>query len=238
MYHPDNTELKPIIVAIDGFSSSGKSTMARSLARRLGFRYIDSGAMYRAVALYALRHGMVGVNTPVNTEAVTAALPLISINFEVQPDGTQHTVLNGRDVEDLIRGLEVSEVVSSIAAIPAVRHNLVAKQQAFGSIGNIVMDGRDIGTTVFPDADLKVFVNAPAETRARRRYAELEARGDQVSYEEILENVRQRDHIDTTRAESPLRKATDAIELDNSDMTIEQQNAWLDQAVARARSKK
>lgn len=218
---------KKIIIAIDGFSSSGKSTMAKELARRIGYRYIDSGAMYRAVTLYALEHGMILDDGSVDTTALTAALDDISIDFLPCADG-QHTLLNGRDVEKEIRSLRVSSSVSPVAVIPAVRHALVAQQQAFGKERGIVMDGRDIGTTVFPDAELKIYVNAPAETRARRRWLELQQKGDtDTTYEQVLENVVSRDHIDMTREESPLRRADDAVDLDNSDMSIEQQNAWL-----------
>ena len=225
-----------ITIAIDGFSSSGKSTMARRLAAKIGYRYIDSGAMYRAVTLYALRHGWASPQG-VDTEALVAALPGIEIDFAPQPDGTQHTLLNGEDVEQPIRGIEVSESVSPVAAVPQVRHALVAMQQRLGTGGGIVMDGRDIGTVVFPDAELKIFVNASAETRARRRFKELVEGGSQVSYEDVLANVVHRDHIDTTRAESPLRRADDAIALDNSAMNLEEQDAWLldkfNKAVAR-----
>lgn len=222
----NNTD-KKIIIAIDGFSSSGKSTMAKELAGRIGYRYIDSGAMYRAVTLYALEHGMILADGSVDTAALTAALDDIHIDFLPWADG-QHTLLNGRDVEKEIRSLRVSSSVSPVAVIPAVRHALVAQQQAFGNERGIVMDGRDIGTTVFPDAELKIYVNAPAETRARRRWLELQAKGDTTStYEDVLENVVSRDHIDMTREESPLRRADDAIDLDNSDMSIEEQNEWL-----------
>lgn len=218
---------KQIIIAIDGFSSSGKSTMAKELAGRIGYRYIDSGAMYRAVTLYALEHGMILADGSVDTAALTAALDDIHIDFLPCADG-QHTLLNGRDVEKEIRSLRVSSSVSPVAVIPAVRHALVAQQQAFGNERGIVMDGRDIGTTVFPDAELKIYVNAPAETRARRRWLELQAKGDTTStYEDVLENVVSRDRIDMTREESPLRRAEDAIDLDNSDMSIEEQNEWL-----------
>lgn len=201
--------------------------MAKELAGRIGYRYIDSGAMYRAVTLYALEHGMILDDGSVDTAALTAALEDIHIDFLPCADG-QHTLLNGRDVEKEIRSLRVSSSVSPVAVIPAVRHALVAQQQAFGNERGIVMDGRDIGTTVFPDAELKIYVNAPAETRARRRWLELQAKGDTTStYEDILENVVSRDHIDMTREESPLRRADDAIDLDNSDMSIEEQNEWL-----------
>ncbi len=215
-----------IIIAIDGYSSSGKSTMARRLAKRIGYRYIDSGAMYRAVTLYALDHGYFDGDTP-REEAIIASLPLIAIDFALMPDGTQHTTLNGKDVEAEIRSLRVSGAVSPVSAIAEVRRALVAMQQAFGKSKGIVMDGRDIGTTVFPDAELKIFVDASAETRAQRRLGEMLEKGSSVTFEEVLANVVKRDHIDTTRKESPLRKADDAIVLDNSHMTIEQQDAWL-----------
>ncbi len=216
-----------IIVAIDGFSSSGKSTMARRLASKIGYRYIDSGAMYRAVTLYGLDTGLINADNLIDTEALVAALPSIVIDFAPQPDGSQHTLLNGRDVEEEIRRLRVSNAVSPVAAIPQVRHALVAMQQSLGRERGIVMDGRDIGTTVFPDAELKIFVDASAQTRARRRFKEMIEKGAQVSYEDILANVVHRDHIDRTREESPLRRADDAIAIDNSEMTIEEQDEWL-----------
>ena len=221
-----NTD-KKIIIAVDGFSSSGKSTMARRLAAAVGYRYIDSGAMYRAVTLYALDNGMIDPEGRPDTAAIIAALPEIHIDFAVQPGDSQHTMLNGTDVETEIRRLRVSNAVSPVAAIPAVRHALVAMQKQMGESRGIVMDGRDIGTVVFPDAELKIFVDASAETRARRRFKELVEGGSQVSYEDVLANVVHRDHIDTTRAESPLRRADDAIALDNSDMTLDEQDAWL-----------
>ncbi len=222
-----DTDNKLIIIAIDGFSSSGKSTMAKALARRIGYRYVDTGAMYRAVTLYAMEHGMIQPDGTVDSGRLEAALPDIDITFALQPDGTQHTMLNGRDVERRIRSMEVSALVSHVSAIPAVRHDLVAKQQAFGSERGVVMDGRDIGTTVFPDAELKIFLNASAETRARRRFLELRQKGENPVYEEVLANVESRDHIDRTRKESPLRRADDAIDLDNSSMTPDEQNQWL-----------
>lgn len=227
------SDTQKIIIAIDGYSSSGKSTMAKALAKRLGYRYIDSGAMYRAVALYALENDII-TGSGLNTVLLIEHLGEIHIDFALQTDGTQHTTLNGRDVEKEIRTLEVSNVVSQVSAIPEVRRVLVEKQQAFGCDKGIVMDGRDIGTTVFPDAELKIFVNAPATTRAMRRWKELQEKGDSATYDEVLANVEQRDYIDTTRAESPLRRAEDAIDLDNSDMTIEQQNDRLDTLVASA----
>lgn len=216
----------PIIIAIDGYSSSGKSTMARRLASAVGYRYIDSGAMYRAVTLYALDHGMIDAEGNPGA-AIVAALPDIHVDFAPQPDGTQHTLLNGADVEAEIRRLRVSNAVSPVAAIAEVRKALVAMQKEMGRERGIVMDGRDIGTVVFPDAELKIFVNASAETRAQRRFRELMDKGSAVSYEEVLANVVHRDHIDTTREESPLRRADDAVALDNSDMTPEQQDRWL-----------
>lgn len=216
-----------IIIAIDGFSSSGKSSMARQLARNIGYRYIDSGAMYRAATLYAMRHGMIDAAGNPDTAAIVKALPTIKIDFEVTPEG-QATTLNGVNVERDIRSLEVSNNVSPVAAIPEVRHALVAMQQAFGTEKGIVMDGRDIGTTVFPKAEMKIYVNASPETRARRRFIEMRQNGvTDATYEQVLANVVERDRIDTTRDESPLRKADDAIELDNSVMTIDEQNHWL-----------
>lgn len=218
--------LPSIIIAIDGYSSSGKSSMAKVLARRIGYRYIDSGAMYRAVTLYAMRNGMILADGKVDEPALIAALPQINIDFNVE-NYNQRTLLNGEDVEDEIRQLGVSSNVSPVAAIPAVRHALVAMQQKMGESKEIVMDGRDIGTTVFPDAEMKVFVNASAETRARRRFIELTEKGVETTYEAVLENVAGRDYIDENRAESPLRRADDAVDLDNSSMTIEEQNEWL-----------
>lgn len=221
--------MKKITIAIDGYSSSGKSTMARDLARRIGYTYIDSGAMYRAVTLYAMRHGMIDPQGKVDTAALTAALPDIHISFAPASttDGVQHTQLNGEDVERDIRGMEVSEHVSPVAVIPEVRERLVKLQQDFGRTGGIVMDGRDIGTTVFPSAEMKIFVTASPQTRAQRRFLELTDKGHAITFEEVLANVVSRDHIDETRAESPLRRADDAIELDNSTMTIDEQNKWL-----------
>lgn len=217
---------KKITIAIDGYSSSGKSTMAKQLAREIGYRYIDSGAMYRAVTLAAMRNGLVDKDKEPETARVIALLPSLTIDFEVLADG-QITLLNGENVEKEIRSLEVSSCVSPIAAIPEVRHALVKMQRDMGKAKGIVMDGRDIGTVVFPDAEMKVFCDASAEKRAARRFEELTAKGAVTSYEEVLENIRYRDHIDETRDESPLRCAPDAVRLDNSDMTIEEQNKWL-----------
>ena len=219
---------KKIIVAIDGYSSSGKSTMARELAARVGYVYVDSGAMYRAVTLYAIRNGMVTPDKKIRTALLTAALPDIHISFRpAGDDGVQHTMLNGEDVEKLIRDMEVSNLVSPVAVIPDVRERLTALQQEFGINKGIVMDGRDIGTTVFPDAELKVFVCASPEERARRRLKEMTEKGDDVTFEEVFANVVERDRIDTTREVSPLRKADDAIELDNGAMSPSEQMEWL-----------
>ena len=217
---------KKIIIAIDGYSSSGKSTMAKRLAREIGYRYIDSGAMYRAVALYALRHDMISEDGKVDVTALSAALPSLKIDFAPGRNG-QVTMLNGEDVELEIRSMTVSNAVSPVAAVPEVRHALTALQQQFGQEKGIVMDGRDIGTTVFPHAEMKVFVTASPETRAHRRFEELKAKKMDTPYEEVLANVMERDRIDETRAESPLRKADDAKVLDNSTMSPEEQDRWL-----------
>ena len=220
--------IKKIIVALDGYSSSGKSTMARELARRVGYVYVDSGAMYRAVTLYAIRHDMVNPDSTIKTTELVKALPEISVSFApAGADGVQHTLLNGEDVESLIRDMKVSSLVSPVAVIPEVRERLTAMQQAFGKERGIVMDGRDIGTTVFPDAELKVYVCTDAEERARRRFKELREKGSVVTFDEVLANVKERDRIDSTREVSPLRKADDAIELDNGQMTPEEQMEWL-----------
>lgn len=219
--------MKKIIIAIDGFSSCGKSTMAKDLAREIGYIYIDSGAMYRAVTLYSIEHGLID-NGRIDTEKLRQQIDDIHISFRrEEKSGKLVTYLNGVDVEDKIRSMEVSASVSPIAALDFVRHAMVAQQQAMGKEKGIVMDGRDIGTTVFPDAELKVFVTASPEIRAQRRYDELKAKGAEVSFDEILENVKQRDYIDQHREVSPLSKAEDALVLDNSLMTIAQQKAWL-----------
>lgn len=222
-----NKNLRPITIAIDGFSSSGKSTMAKKLAKTIGYAYIDSGAMYRAVTLYAIRNGMFN-GFDLDTGRLTAALPEITISFRVGDSGKTETWMNGECVEPLIRRMEVSSRVSIVAAVTAVRRAMVAQQQKFGEDKRIVMDGRDIGTVVFPNAEMKVYVNASPETRAQRRFDELKAKGDtETTYEQVLENVKQRDLIDTTRADSPLCKAHDAVSLDNSNMTIQEQDTWL-----------
>lgn len=218
-----------IIIAIDGFSSSGKSTMARQLAEKIGYAYIDSGAMYRAVTLYAIKTGIADTKSgKIDTDALINDLPIINISFKVDPTTkTSRTILNGEDVETSIRGMEVSGLVSPVAAIPEVRHHLVAQQQAMGKSKGIVMDGRDIGTTVFPDAEMKIFVNASPEVRAIRRLKELQAKGTDAKYDEVYANICERDHIDRTRKESPLRKADDAILLDNDNLSREEQMQWL-----------
>lgn len=225
-----------ITIAIDGYSSSGKSTMAKRFAAEIGYRYIDSGAMYRAVTLFAMQHNMISQSGTPDKDKIIAALPDIKINFQIQ-DGTQSTILNGVNVEKEIRQMAVSNNVSPVAAIPEVRHCLVAMQQAFGKEKGIVMDGRDIGTTVFPNAELKIFVKASAETRAQRRFKELIEKGSRASYAEVLANVVHRDHLDETREESPLRQAEDAILLDNSNMSLEEQNAWMLERYKEACSK-
>ena len=219
--------MKKITIAIDGFSSCGKSTMAKDLAREIGYIYIDSGAMYRAVTLYCIEKGLFN-DKKIDTEKLREEIANIHISFALDPaTGRPRTQLNGMDVEDRIRTMEVSSCVSIIAAIDFVRTALVAQQQKMGKSKGIVMDGRDIGTTVFPDAELKIFVTASAEIRAERRYKELQEKGEKADFEEILANVKERDHIDQTRAVSPLRRAEDAILLDNSQLTIAEQKAWL-----------
>ena len=218
--------MKKITIAIDGHSSCGKSTMAKDLAREIGYIYIDSGAMYRAVTYYCLQHDLFTEDN-VKLDELQAAMPDIKITFRLNDEGRPETYLNGECIEKEIRGMAVSSRVSLIATIGFVREAMVALQQEMGKEKGIVMDGRDIGTTVFPDAELKVFVTASAEVRAQRRYDELRAKGEEASYESILENVKERDRIDSGRAISPLRKADDAILLDNSTMTIPEQKAWL-----------
>lgn len=220
--------MKRIIIAIDGFSSCGKSTMAKDLAKEIGYIYIDSGAMYRAVTLYCIENGIFDSNNNIQEEKLKERIADINITFKLNKD-TQRpdTYLNGILVEDKIRTMEVSSRVSPVAALGFVREALVKLQQSMGKEKGIVMDGRDIGTAVFPDAELKIFVTASAEIRAQRRYDELKAKGMEASYEEILHNVEERDKIDQTRKVSPLRKADDAILLDNSNMTIAEQKEWL-----------
>lgn len=216
---------KKITVAVDGYSSSGKSTMARRLAAAVGYRYIDSGAMYRAVTLKAMRAGLIAPDGTVDEPGLLTLLPSTKIDFAVGDDGRQATLLDGENVEKEIRSMAVSSNVSAVSAIPEVRHALTAMQRDLGRSKGIVMDGRDIGTTVFPDAELKVFVDASPVTRARRRLLELQGKGDNsVSYEEVLANITARDHLDRTRKESPLRCASDAVRFDNSGMTLAEQD--------------
>lgn len=219
--------MKKIVIAIDGYSSCGKSTMAKDLARQIGYTYVDTGAMYRAVTLYSLRNKFF-IDGKIDEAQLQAAINDIHITLKFNSTtGKADTWLNGKNVEQEIRNMEVSQSVSVVAAIGFVRHHLVSQQQEMGKEKGIVMDGRDIGTVVFPNAELKIFVTARPEVRAQRRLAELQAKGEKTTFEEVLENVRSRDHLDMTRAESPLRKAVDAIELDNSDITIEEQNKIL-----------
>lgn len=224
MNNPNNK----IVIAIDGYSSCGKSTMAKDLAKEIGYIYVDTGAMYRSVTLYAMRHGMFAADGTVDAEALEKAMPEISVSFSLNAEtGRPDTCLNGEVVEQEIRSLEVSQHVSPVAALGFVRKALVSQQQAMGKEKGIVMDGRDIGTVVFPDAELKVFVTASSEVRARRRYDELQAKGMPADYDDILKNVEQRDYIDTHREVSPLRQADDALVLDNSALTIAEQKEWL-----------
>lgn len=220
--------MKKIVIAIDGYSSCGKSTMAKNLARQLGYVYVDTGAMYRAVTLYALRHQLFEADGEVDATSLQQCMPDIRISFQFNAQtGKPDTYLNDELVEHDIRTMQVSERVSKIAALPFVRTALVAQQQRMGKDKGIVMDGRDIGTVVFPHAELKIFVTASAEVRAQRRYDELRQKGMPARYDEILKNVQERDYIDSHREVSPLRKAEDAIELDNSNLTIDEQQQWL-----------
>ena len=224
--------MKKIVIAIDGYSSCGKSTMAKNLARQLGYVYVDTGAMYRAVTLYALRHQLFKADGEVDAASLQRAMPDIRISFQVNKQtGKPDTYLNDELVEQEIRTMQVSEKVSKIAALPFVRTALVTQQQRMGKDKGIVMDGRDIGTVVFPHAELKIFVTASAEVRAQRRYDELQQKGMPARYDDILKNVQERDYIDSHREVSPLRKADDAIELDNSNLTIDEQQQWLLQQV-------
>ena len=224
-----NTEsnTKKIVIAIDGFSSCGKSTFAKAIASKLGYIFIDTGAMYRAVTLYALQRGAISESGEVDAAAVVALLGEVDITFKFNPErGASDIYINGEFAEDKIRGIEVSNCVSRVSSIREVREKLVAMQQQMGRDRGVVMDGRDIGTVVFPDAELKIYMTADARVRAERRYAELKAKGDDVTLDEILKNVISRDNADMTREISPLRRADDAIELDNSQMSVEEQMAW------------
>jgi cytidylate kinase len=213
---------KKITIAIDGFSSTGKSTIAKQLANKLNYIYVDTGAMYRATALYVLQNGLVSENG-LDAEALKASLPKINLKFVYNIDTAQSDIyLNGINVEHDIRSMEVSNLVSKVAAIPEVREKLVSLQRQMGKDKGVVMDGRDIGTVVFPDAELKLFMRADAVARAQRRTAELKAQGRDVTYEEVLQNIEDRDYQDTNRKDSPLQKASDAIEVDNSLITLDE----------------
>ncbi|WP_026935320.1 (d)CMP kinase [Christiangramia echinicola] len=214
---------KRITIAIDGFSSTGKSTVAKRLANELEYVYVDTGAMYRAVTLYMMRNIFVSEGN-LDKEAIIRYLPFVSLRFEYDEElGYGHMFLNNENVEKEIRYMEVSEQVSKVSAIPQVRKMLVDQQQEMGKSKGVVMDGRDIGTVVFPDAELKIFMTASTETRAQRRYDELKGRGDEVKFEEVLKNVKDRDFMDSTREDSPLRMADDAVEFDNSDLGLDEQ---------------
>lgn len=220
--------MKKVTIAIDGFSSCGKSTMAKDLAREVGYIYVDTGAMYRAVTLFAMRNDVFDAEGNIDETRLKALLPDVKLTFQLNNETKLPEVcLNGENVERYIRTLEVSQHVSPIAALPFVREKLVEQQQAMGNEKGIVMDGRDIGTVVFPNAELKIFVTASAEIRAQRRFKELEAKGMPADFDEILQNVEQRDYIDTHRETSPLRQADDALVLDNSHLTIAEQKVWL-----------
>lgn len=216
-----------ITIAIDGYSSCGKSTMAKDLAHEIGYIYVDTGAMYRAVTLHAIWKGLFDASNGIDTARLKDEIPAINISFKLNANGKPDTMLNGENVEAAIRSMEVSSRVSIVAALPFVREALVRRQQSMGAGKGVVMDGRDIGTTVFPGAELKVFVTASVEVRARRRHEELKAKGIAADLNAIRQNIRERDYADTHREVSPLRKADDAIVLDNSHMTIAEQNAWL-----------
>ena len=224
---------KNLIIAVDGYSSCGKSTFAKAIARWLGYTYIDSGAMYRAVTLYAMEHGIIG-DEGLDREQLIAVLPQIRISFGKDPaTGENITLLNGRNVEGEIRSLEVSQWVSEVSRIPEVREHLVRQQRQLAGSGGVVMDGRDIGTVVFPEADVKIFMTARPEVRAQRRYKELLKKGERISFEEVLRNVEERDRIDSGRAVSPLRQAGDALVLDNSDMSVEEQMTWIKKVIEK-----
>lgn len=226
--------MKKITIALDGHSSCGKSTMAKVLAREIGYIYVDTGAMYRTVTLFALRNGVFS-GEQLDAERLAALMPQLEVSFKLDPEtNLPLAMLNGEVVEQEIRTMEVSSRVSPVAALPFVREAMTAMQQRMGEQKGIVMDGRDIGTVVFPQAELKIFVTASAEVRAQRRYDELKAKGENVTFEEILKNVQERDYIDSHRKVAPLRQAEDALVLDNSNMTREEQNQWLLEAYRKA----
>ncbi len=218
---------KKIIIAIDGFSSSGKSSMAKWLAKQIGYLYVDTGAMYRAVTLYCLRNALI-VGNAIDEQMLQKQLSHIHISFSPNPKtGIPETYLNGENVEKEIRSLEVSNYVSPVSTLKSVRQTLVKQQQEMGKDKGIILDGRDIGTTVFPNAELKIFITATPEIRAERRFLEMQKKGENISFDKVLENVKKRDFIDQNRTESPLKKADDAIVLDNSHVSIEKQRAWI-----------
>ena len=220
--------MKKIIVSIDGYSSCGKSTMAKDLASRIGYTFVDTGAMYRAVTLLAIRNNLFDENNKPDTESLKRLLPDSTITQRHNPSlGKAETFLNGENIENEIRGMEVSSLVSAIATIPFVRSELVRQQQVMGKDGGIVMDGRDIGTTVFPNAELKIFVTASPQIRVQRRYAELLAKGQQTTKEEVLKNLEERDFVDSHREVSPLRQAEDAVVIDNTNLSPSEQLAML-----------
>jgi len=228
---------KKIIVAIDGFSSCGKSTMAKGLAAEIGYAYIDTGAMYRAISLYCLQEGLMDKEWIIDVEELTKRIDNILIQFKINVAGKSETYLNGVNVENDIRRLEVGTGASRVSELPFVRKALVAQQHLMGQQKGIVMDGRDIGTVVFPQAELKIFLTASSEIRAKRRFDELQAKGEDVSYEEVLRSTIDRDNRDINREESPLRQASDALVLDNSNMTLAEQTKWLHDAFISAINK-
>ena len=219
-------KIPDIIIAVDGYSSTGKSTFAKRIASEFSFLYLDSGALYRAVTLYAIEHGIISPSGEIDRQALGRALPGLDIHFEAKEDGSR-TYIGGKCVEKEIRTMEVSAKVSPISAIPCVREFVDMRLREFGKRKRVVMDGRDIGTTVFPDAELKIFMTADLAVRARRRAAEMASRGETVSLETVVENLRERDYIDSHRETSPLTKAADALVLDNSRMTLQDQMVWI-----------
>ena len=225
---------RKVVIAVDGYSSCGKSTFAKAIAKRLGYAYIDSGAMYRATTLYGLQNDMFDENGVLNAPNLIAALPLINITFRFNGEKQRNeTFLNGVCVEDEIRTIAVADKVSRVAEIGEVREQMVLLQQQMGKEKGIVMDGRDIGTVVFPDAEFKIFMTADPAIRAQRRYDELKGKGEEVDINEVEENIRKRDYIDENREVSPLRKANDALVLDNSHMTVEEQMVWVEEHLNR-----
>lgn len=226
-------DIKKIIIAIDGFSSTGKSSFAKLIAKKYGLTYLDSGAMYRSVTLHAIENGLITPNAEINLPALEESIKNLAVHFRVGEDGASHTYIGERNVEKEIRSLEVASLVSPIATIGFVRDYVNDLLHRFGEQGGIVMDGRDIGTTVYPNADLKIFMTASAEVRARRRFDEMKAKGDNPTMEEVIENIRTRDHIDSTREVSPLTQAPDAIVLDNSFMSFDEQMEWLDDKIQK-----